>query len=117
MNLNENYIQQSDNWLNIQEPIKDVLISIIKAIHTQSYDIQSIDKKISSSCVPNDKFDKVLADTFRKLLSKDEGREMFTSIESKASRNELNVIDAKLSQVCYCNGVSVIDEMMFILHR
>jgi len=102
MSVPRDHSFSSSKWINIQEPVKDILQSLSKAIHTQAIDIQAIDTRLNEKYIPSDKLEGLLLDLLNGLISKDESKEILHKIEEKANNNDIRLLDNRLTLVLCC---------------
>ncbi len=63
-------ISDNNKWINVQEPIREIITSIAKAVRTQSTGIRDLDRKLGY-CITKDNVEKLVYDHFSKCYNKE----------------------------------------------
>jgi acid stress-induced BolA-like protein IbaG/YrbA len=90
---------ESERWFNIQEPIKEILMSLTKAIQTQSMDIEALDQKLTKSYLKKEKFVNSMVEVLKGFIPIEEKQQIYDSIDRKANNEAITELSIKLVQV------------------
>lgn len=99
MSLGINEVFASDRWLNVQEPIIDVLKSLTKAIQTQSYDLVNLDQATKTLSSQQSSFEAVFYETLGDTVTKEDGDRLLNALDQRASKRDLDKVENKLTDV------------------
>jgi uncharacterized coiled-coil protein SlyX len=90
----------TNNWTNIQDPVRQALSGLTKAIQTHNKEILALDAKIHTTCKQTyDGLTQALADTEARVCSKDNALEMMRKIELKSDTTRVDKLEEKLSKI------------------
>lgn len=89
-------------WTNVQDPVRQMFLTMTKAIRTQSAGLRDLDRKIGY-LISRDSAEKLVIESTSKCCSKSDAAEIMIHVESKAhhSSNLVATVDEKLSRVRY----------------
>jgi hypothetical protein len=67
--MEENSFNENSKWVNVQEPVKDMILAIAKSVRTQSAGIRDLDRKLGQ-CILTEKCEKLIHEGVTNCLSK-----------------------------------------------
>jgi hypothetical protein len=86
------------HWTNVQEPIRQMFLSITKAIRAQAAGIRDLDRK-STDFITNESAQRLVKDYCALCCSKKEATELIHQIETRVSEKSFYSLESKLFQV------------------
>lgn len=101
------------HWVNVQDPVRQMLTSISKAIRAQSSGIRELDKK-TEFLVSRDLAEKLILDGISKCSSKHDFAMLSGHVESKASLEALSSLDSRIATLS--NQLSRVSETLQTQH-
>jgi hypothetical protein len=87
------------NWKNVQEPIRQMFLSLSKAIRIQAAGIRDLDRKMTTEYVTNDSLKRVVSDISENTCSKEDGTQLIFQMETKAKEKDFLVLEHRVEQV------------------
>lgn len=99
-------------WVNVQDPVKQMITAITKAVRTQSTAIRDIDRKINNNLVTNDVLDKQINTNLSKVSLKTEIKDIVREMDLRTNELSSNFTnyEEKLSDIS--NKLTKINELL-----
>eukprot|EP01031_Cornospumella_fuschlensis_P051781 gene51781-63314_t len=83
------------HWANVQDPIKQMFLSLSKAMRTQASAIRDLDRRCSERTTA-DHVARLVQEELTRMVSKQDAKELLFQIESKASSREVRQLQEQL---------------------
>jgi len=100
-------------WVNVQDPVRQMLTSMAKAIQTQAAGIRELDKR-NEYLVSRELAEKLILEGISKCSSKHDFVMLSGHVESKASLEALSSLDSRLTTMY--NQISRVTETLQTQH-
>lgn len=88
------------HWLNIQDPIKQMFLSLTKAIRTQAAGIRDLDRKCNDM-ISIDAAERMVKDHFNTCCTKQDATQLIYQIDTKAGDKDLAILDNRIQQALH----------------
>ncbi len=86
------------HWVNVQDPIKQMFLSLTKALRVQAAGIRDLDRKYEG-LVPIDMAERMIKEQINTCCTKQDATQLIYQIDTKAGEKDVAVLESKLSQV------------------
>lgn len=87
----------SFHMVNVQEPVKQMISALSRTMRAQTVDIKDIDRRINSSMVSKNEFDRTNNDNRVLYMGRTEGEDAVKRLDTKADAKEVSSIDSRLN--------------------
>lgn len=88
------------HWVNVQDPIKQMFLSITKALRVQASSIRDLDRKCNDLAT-KDQVQHQLHVLQATVCSKQDATQIIYQLENKIGEKEFATLQAKHLQVCF----------------
>lgn len=85
------------HWVNVQDPIKQMFLSLTKAIRTQAAGIRDLDRRCSEM-IPFDAAERMIKDHVNTCCTKQDATQLIYQIDTKATEKDVAVLDSRIQQ-------------------
>jgi hypothetical protein len=100
-------ILDDKHWVNVQDPIKQMFLSLSKALRVQGAGLRDLDRKCSEY-VSLDVLKKLLKEQNELTCSKQDATQIIYQLDTKVSEKEFRSLENKFAQVLYTPSIRVL---------
>jgi hypothetical protein len=86
------------HWKNVQDPIKQMFLTLTKAIKTQAAGMRDLDRKCDK-LIPYDAAERLIKERFDSCCTKQDATQLIYQIDTKAGDKELSVLESRITEV------------------
>lgn len=86
------------HWVNVQDPIKQMFLSLSKAIRVQGAGLRELDRK-SSDYITTDVLKRFLKEQNELHCSKQDATQIIYQLDTKANEKDFHSLENKVNQV------------------
>lgn len=99
-------------WINVQDPVKQMITAITSAVRVQSAAIRDMDRKINNTLVTNEILERTIDNNLIKVSLKSEVKDIVREMDSRTNELSLNFnnYEEKLSDIS--NKLLKINELL-----
>jgi hypothetical protein len=86
------------HWKNVQDPIKQMFLTLTKAIKVQAAGMRDLDRKCNE-LIPYDAAERLIKERFDSCCTKQDATQLIYQIDTKAGDKELSVLESRITEV------------------
>ena len=85
-------------WINVQDPIRNIILGIIKSVRSQANSLRDVDRRIGEYLRKNE-LEKIVHEESLKFPSKIEFASLSGKVQTKATQIQYDELGSKIEQV------------------
>ena len=110
MNSVDDLIDESV-WINVQDPVRQMIAAITKAVRTQSAGIRDLDRKIVG-LVTKDMLERTVGENMATTCSKHEAKDMVREIDARSNEMKSNFLNYEDKLFDITNKINKMNEVV-----